>query len=39
MTVLPALNIPSPSVSAFHLGPLTVHIYALCLLTGILVGI
>lgn len=39
MTVMPVLNIPSPSISAFHLGPLTVHIYALCLLTGIIAGI
>lgn len=29
------LSIPSPSISKFHLGPLTIHIYALCLLTGI----
>lgn len=28
-------GIPSPSISAFSLGPLTLHIYALCILTGI----
>ncbi|WP_269208930.1 hypothetical protein [Rothia kristinae] len=27
--------IPSPSWSAFHLGPLTIHAYALCILLGI----
>lgn len=27
--------IPSPSISYFQLGPVTIHIYALCLLTGI----
>lgn len=27
--------IPSPSISSFTLGPVTIHIYALCLLTGI----
>ncbi|WP_024366840.1 prolipoprotein diacylglyceryl transferase [Arthrobacter sp. TB 26] len=27
--------IPSPTVSAFHLGPLTIHFYALCILAGI----
>ncbi len=30
------LFIPSPSISSFSLGPLTVHIYALCLITGII---
>jgi prolipoprotein diacylglyceryl transferase len=30
-----ALFIPSPSISSFSLGPLTIHIYALCLITGI----
>ena len=29
------LFIPSPSVSSFQIGPLTIHIYALCLITGI----
>ena len=32
-------SIPSPSVSAFHLGPLTIHFYALCILTGIVIAI
>lgn len=32
-------RIPSPSVSAFHLGPLTVHIYALCILAGIAIAL
>ncbi|MFC6359924.1 prolipoprotein diacylglyceryl transferase [Luteococcus peritonei] len=32
------LSIPSPSWSAFHLGPLTIHAYALCILTGIVAG-
>ncbi len=27
--------IPSPPVSALHLGPLTIHFYAICILTGI----
>lgn len=30
------LFIPSPSISSFQIGPLTVHIYALCLITGII---
>ncbi|WP_030014082.1 MULTISPECIES: prolipoprotein diacylglyceryl transferase, partial [Micrococcales] len=29
--------IPSPSWSAFHLGPLTIHAYALCILLGIVI--
>lgn len=32
-------SIPSPSVSQVHLGPLTVHFYALCILAGIGVAI
>ncbi len=28
------LSIPSPDVSSFQIGPLTIHIYALCLMTG-----
>ncbi|MBD4653124.1 prolipoprotein diacylglyceryl transferase, partial [Xanthomonas citri pv. citri] len=32
------LSIPSPSIEAFHLGPLTIHIYALCILAGIVVA-
>ena len=31
--------IPSPTVSAFHLGPLTIHFYALCILAGIVLAI
>ena len=31
--------IPSPTVSAFHLGPLTIHFYALCIMAGILVAV
>ena len=30
------LFIPSPSISSFQIGPVTVHIYALCLITGII---
>ena len=33
-----AASIPSPSVSSFQLGPLTIHIYALCILAGIVVA-
>lgn len=33
-----ALSIPSPPLSQFSLGPVTIHIYALCLLTGIVVA-
>ena len=29
-----AASIPSPSVSSFQLGPLTIHIYALCIIAG-----
>ncbi|MFZ0528981.1 MAG: prolipoprotein diacylglyceryl transferase, partial [Propionicimonas sp.] len=32
------LFIPSPSISFFQIGPLTIHIYALCLITGIFAG-
>ncbi len=32
------LSIPSPPVSQFSLGPLTIHIYALCLMTGMAVA-
>lgn len=45
MTSLPAagplaapLSIPSPPWSDFHIGPLTIHYYALCILTGIIVA-
>lgn len=36
--VLPAA-LPSPTVGAFHLGPLTVHAYALCILAGIFLAV
>lgn len=32
------LSIPSPPISQFQLGPLTIHIYALCLMTGMVVA-
>ncbi len=31
--------IPSPSLSSFSVGPLTIHFYALCIITGIAVAI
>lgn len=31
--------IPSPTVSAFHVGPLTIHFYALCIMAGIAVAV
>ena len=31
-------SIPSPSISTFSLGPVTIHIYALCIMTGIVVA-
>jgi prolipoprotein diacylglyceryl transferase len=31
--------IPSPTVSAFQLGPLTIRFYAVCILAGIIVGV
>lgn len=30
-----ALFIPSPSISGFQLGPLTIHFYSLCVMAGI----
>lgn len=30
--------IPSPTISAFELGPLTIRFYALCILAGIVIG-
>lgn len=32
-------SIPSPSVSAISLGPLTIHFYALCIILGIVVAV
>ncbi|MFJ6358007.1 prolipoprotein diacylglyceryl transferase [Pseudarthrobacter oxydans] len=34
----PDLFLPSPTLSAFALGPLTIRFYALCILAGIVVG-
>lgn len=31
-------SIPSPPISTFQIGPLTIHIYALCIMTGIVVA-
>jgi len=33
-----AASIPSPSISFFQVGPLTIHFYALCILFGIIVA-
>ncbi|MBW4096461.1 MAG: prolipoprotein diacylglyceryl transferase [Acidobacteria bacterium] len=32
------LSIPSPPISSFNVGPLTIHFYALCILTGIIIA-
>jgi len=32
-------SIPTPSLSVLELGPLTIHFYALCLITGIVVAV
>lgn len=32
-------SIPSPPVSSFPLGPLTIHFYALCIIAGIIVAV
>jgi prolipoprotein diacylglyceryl transferase len=32
-------SIPSPSLSSFSVGPITIHFYALCIITGIAVAI
>ena len=32
-------SIPSPSISSFDIGPLRIHIYALCIITGIIVAV
>lgn len=31
--------LPSPIVSAFHVGPVTIHFYALCIMAGIVVAV
>jgi len=36
--VLPAV-IPAPTVKAIHLGPLTVHLYAMCIIAGVIVAV
>ena len=33
------VSIPSPPISSFNLGPLTVHFYALCILVGIVIAV
>lgn len=38
-TLLATLYIPSPTVSALQLGPLTIRFYALCILAGIIVAV
>ncbi|MGK3952961.1 prolipoprotein diacylglyceryl transferase [Microbacterium sp. I2] len=32
-------SIPSPSISYFDFGPLRIHIYALCIITGIIIAV
>nr|WP_246142219.1 prolipoprotein diacylglyceryl transferase [Lacisediminihabitans profunda] len=32
-------SIPSPPISSFEVGPLTIHFYALCILTGIVIAV
>ncbi|GAA1911443.1 prolipoprotein diacylglyceryl transferase [Microbacterium aoyamense] len=32
-------SIPSPSISSFQLGPLTIHFYALCIIAGIIAAV
>ncbi|WP_347979034.1 prolipoprotein diacylglyceryl transferase [Microbacterium sp. ProA8] len=32
-------SIPSPSISYFEIGPLRIHIYALCIITGIIIAV
>ncbi|GAB3928105.1 prolipoprotein diacylglyceryl transferase 2 [Microlunatus endophyticus] len=36
--MIPALSIPSPPFREFHLGPLPIRMYALCIITGVVVG-
>ena len=38
MMVPVIMSIPSPSISEFSIGPLTIHIYALCLMAGMVVA-
>ncbi len=37
-SILP-MSIPSPSVSSFQIGPLTIHFYALCIVAGIVIAV
>ena len=39
MTVLTSIPSPPSAWSQFHLGPLTIHTYALCILTGIIAAV
>ena len=32
-------SIPTPTISAFEIGPLTIHFYALCIITGVALAI
>ena len=32
-------SIPTPSISVVEIGPLTIHFYALCIITGVAVAI
>ncbi|TIH36175.1 prolipoprotein diacylglyceryl transferase [Subtercola vilae] len=32
-------SIPSPPISSFNIGPLTIHFYALCILVGIVIAV
>ena len=32
------MSIPSPDISQFSIGPLTIHIYALCLMAGMVIA-
>jgi prolipoprotein diacylglyceryl transferase len=36
--LLPVLSIPSPPFREFHLGPLPIRMYALCIIGGVVVG-
>ena len=36
---LVALNIPSPSEGVWHLGPLPVRAYALCIILGVFIAV
>jgi prolipoprotein diacylglyceryl transferase len=36
---LPLAYIPSPTISQFSIGPLTIHFYALCILAGIVAAV